>query len=640
MNGARRRPQRPCDNCRRRRIRCLFGSEVADDCVLCVSRNTQCTYLQSAPSKKRSGPAAEAPIEISGLRPATFGRVGSDDNSLTSPSALPANSLLAKTLGHQNRQAIEVVGSSGNFDISLADRSALGLKPPQTLRYADQDTIFILTPDKPEQIASDFADLDEVEDCVKPYGAQLVALYFRIVHPSFPILHKNVFLEKHGRSYRESTPIGLGAVYVMALNWWSYGYELADLPKPNAEVLEAKVQRMLFNASQRPKISDLQGGLVLMQSPGAASWAMTGLLLAMAQNLGLNSDPTTWQVPDWERGVRKRVAWAMYMQDKWAALIYGRGSHIKDDDFDVPTLSHTDFPETAIDDNDEEGSAAIEQGKQTFMYMVTLTKIVARILDQFFTLKAARHPVHLQDALEQAKPLQLELKAWHARVPDALSIDQTLSRKLSSVGYLHLAYYTAEVTLHRAILRACAYSQDRPDLIAVARKAATDRFDAAIAFVGRLKGEHLQSFWYFSSSAGLAIIGLLAAILQVTAPAYEQEMYRKRLAEYRWALRINAKSADLFSAAIALLDSRTHMLDKSGSQKHVTSGSITSPETAISPDQPGVQDLEYTSDMAMPDQLYNNVTGDTWTANHFDFASPYSEEVGWADLAAYAPAQD
>ncbi|KPI43801.1 Transcriptional activator protein DAL81 [Cyphellophora attinorum] len=633
MNGARRRPQRPCDNCRRRRIRCLFGSEAAADCVLCVSRNTQCTYVQSAPSKKRAGPVAEVPVDDNGRqRPSILGRADSDEHYSTSPTTLPTNSLLAQTLGHQNRQTIEVVGSSGNFDISLAKQSGLGLKPPQTLRYADHDTIFVLTPDRPDQIASDFADLDEIEDCIKPYGAQLVALYFRIVHPSFPILHKNVFLEKHGRSYRESTPIGLGAVYVMALNWWSYSYELADLPKPNAEVLETKVQRMLFNAHKRPKISDLQGGLVLMQSPAAATWAITGLLLAMSQNLGA----------DWERGVRKRVAWAMYMQDKWAALIHGRGSHIKDDDFDVPTLSGTDFPETAIDDNDEEGSAAIEQGKQTFMYMVTLTKIVARILDQFFTLKVAKHPLHLQAALEQAKPLQLELKAWYTSIPNSLSVEETVSRKLSSVGYLHLAYYTAEVTLHRAILRACAYSQDRPDLIAVARKAANDRFDAALAFVGRLKGEHLQSFWYFSSSAGLAIIGLLAAILQATALTLEeQEMYRKRLAEYRWALRINAKSTELFSAAITLLDSRTHMLDKSASQKHVTSGSVTSPDTMISPDQQEqTQELDDIADMAMPDQLPNNVTSDTWTEDYYDFNTPYTAEVGWADLAAYAPAQE
>ena len=60
------------------------------------------------------------------------------------------------------------------------------------------------------------------------------------------------------------------------------------------------------------------------------------------------------------------------------------------DDWDVRPLEVSDFPETAQDDDDEEGSAEIEKGRQTFVQMVALTQIVAEILDQFFTLKVLR----------------------------------------------------------------------------------------------------------------------------------------------------------------------------------------------------------------------------------------------------------
>lgn len=53
MNGPSTRDQRPCDNCRRRKTRCLFASEEANNCVLCMSRSTECTYIQDAPLKKR-----------------------------------------------------------------------------------------------------------------------------------------------------------------------------------------------------------------------------------------------------------------------------------------------------------------------------------------------------------------------------------------------------------------------------------------------------------------------------------------------------------------------------------------------------------------------------------------------------------
>ena len=159
-------------------------------------------------------------------------------------------------------------------------------------------------------------NLDAVEKMVAPYGLELVNLYFRIMHPSFPILHKKVFLEKLSRSYRESTPTGLGAVYLMALNWWSYSPALSSKPRPDGKELEKLVLRMLFDVHHRPKISDLQGGLVLLQQRSVSSWPMTGHLVAMSQDLGVNLDCSNWQIPDWERGVRKRVAWAIFMHDK------------------------------------------------------------------------------------------------------------------------------------------------------------------------------------------------------------------------------------------------------------------------------------------------------------------------------------
>jgi hypothetical protein len=134
-------------------------------------------------------------------------------------------------------------------------------------------------------------------------------VYFRIVHPSFPILHKKVFLEKHGRSYREQTPLGLLAVYLLALNWWSYSLELSSLTKPSVKELERMIPQLISESYRRPKISDLQSCLVLLQRPDAESWTLTGQLVAMAQNLGIHTDCSDWSIPGWERGVRKRVAW-------------------------------------------------------------------------------------------------------------------------------------------------------------------------------------------------------------------------------------------------------------------------------------------------------------------------------------------
>ncbi|KIV97278.1 hypothetical protein PV10_01046 [Exophiala mesophila] len=574
MERARLRDQRPCDNCRRRKIRCLFPSDEATDCVLCISRSTSCTYIQTAPRKRRvisPGSDQNQLGAASGPRQRALSKRSPDHEVLSDYTKLPGRSLLKETLGHQNRQSSTVIGATSDFAPSLASALSWNAKgeclqydPPNILRRANQSTYFIVRPDTREETEAELANLDAIEDFVAPHGPELVNLYFRIVHPSFPILHKRVFLEKYGRSYRELTPCGLGAVYVMALNWWSYSPALATALKPDVQRLEDMVLNMLFQAHRRPKISDLQGALVLMQRPSIVSWSLIGHVVAMGQDLGINSDCTAWQVPDWERGVRKRVAWALFMQDKWGALVYGRGSHIRKDDWDVATLDSSDFPETARDDDDEEGSAEIEKGKHTFLQMVALTEIIADILDQFYTLKAASRTLTIAETLEVAKPLQLRLKNWFSNVPTSLSIDDTVPRKLSSVGYLHLAYYTAEVTLHRAILRPHDFNSPMHELYSITRRSATARFTSALAFVKRLRAEHFQSFWYFSSTLSLAIIGLFAGILCATIPEEERDERTSclsSLAEYRWVLRISATSADFLKSAVSMLDGQSRLID-------------------------------------------------------------------------------
>jgi hypothetical protein len=244
-------------------------------------------------------------------------------------------------------------------------------------------------------------------------------------------------------------------------------------------------------------------------------------------------------------------------------LVYGRPSNIRDEDWEVPPLEISDFPETSKDDDDEEGSAEIDKGRQTFMQMVSLTQIVSDIIEQFFTLKAIRRKDSLHVVLERAKPIQMRLKDWHSNLPLCLSVDDTKPRRLSSVGYLHLAYYTAEITIHRAILRSHAMSDPNTELYLITRQAASTRFTYALDFVKRLKQEHFQSFWYFSSSISLAIIGIFAGVLAVTSlDKEERKSYIAVLAEYRWILRISSTGASVTKYGVNVLDTNGQLLEQ------------------------------------------------------------------------------
>lgn len=288
--------------------------------------------------------------------------------------------------------------------------------------------------DTQAEIDDEIAKLDAIEAILALHGRALINLYFRIVHPSYPIVHKKVFLEKYGRTYRELTPPRLAAVYILALNWWSYSPDLVRLEKLNVQELEKMFPKMMADVYDRPKISDLQGGLVFLQRPEGDSEALTGHLIAMRHSIKLHRDCSDWRVPEWERAVRKRLAWALFMQDKWGALIHGRPSYIKRDNWEVPPVERKDFPETAKDDDDEEGSSEVEKGMLIFLHLITLMDILIDILDSFFTLGTIKNGYDTTAVLKKAKPLQIRPKSWHSNLPSSLGIAETKARKLSSTG--------------------------------------------------------------------------------------------------------------------------------------------------------------------------------------------------------------
>jgi hypothetical protein len=501
--------------------------------------------------------------------------------------------LLKRTLGLQNDRYSQYIGPTTDFEPSLIDLSPFdpqdeSLLSRGTLRKVSDVDTFLMLPDYTtpghEHIIE---DADAIENIVAPHGPALLELYFRIIHPNFPILQKSVFYEKYNRSYREFSPPILAAVYILAINWWDHSEELANLPRPDLRELERLARVTLTDAMYRPKLSTVQAGLLLSQRPEGDQWAPTAQLVAIAQELGLHLDCTNWKIPPWERGLRKRLAWALYMQDKWGSLVHGRPSHIFVSNWAVQPLSPNDFPDVEYDETDVEESAEYERGRLLFTQMIILSQILAEVLDTFYTLQAMANVTaagaqgtHL--VLQLAKPVQLKLKDWFAGLPTCLRMDSSSSgtpspNKLSSIGFLHLAYFATEITLHRRIIRSLTPPSSSfpnanpaldPYIMHICRSAAKTRLISAMDFVNRLTSSHLRAFWYFASKTNFALIGTFGSLLWATAPGREEaDWYRRRLGEYRWTLGVSCKGADgqggngrLTEFAMGMLDTSTGLL--------------------------------------------------------------------------------
>lgn len=527
--------------------------------------------------------------------------------------------LLKRTLGLQEDRFSQYIGPTTDFEPSLINLSPFDPHDESLLsrgvlrKVSDHDTFLLLPDDRTPGYDRVTEDVESIEMIVSPHGRRLLDLYFRVVHPGFPIIQKTVFYEKYERSYKEFSPPLLAAIYILAINWWDHDEDLASLPRPNVRELERLVRRTLADAMYRPKLSTIQAGLLLSQRPEGDQWAPTAQLVAIGQELGLHLDCSTWKIPPWEKGLRKRLAWALYMQDKWGALVHGRPSHVFQANWAVQALRPNDFPDVEWDEDDIEEKDEIERGRTLFMQMVQLSQILAEILETFYTLQAMQavndsgaQGTHM--VLAFAKPIQLKLKNWYAELPQSIRMDSTYQTatassinnpsRLSSIGYLHLAYFATEITLHRRIIRSLDASASAssasllsasnagppspphpsggidPYIQHICRSAAKARLISAMDFVNRLTPSHLRSFWYFASKTNFALIGTFGSLLWATSPGREEaDWYRRRLAEYRWTLSVSSKPVGdsnrapggrggLTEFAMGMLDISTGLLKK------------------------------------------------------------------------------
>jgi len=199
--------------------------------------------------------------------------------------------------------------------------------------------------------------------------------------------------------------------------------------------------------------------------------------------------------------------------------------------------------------------------------MIALTGILSDILDTFYTLQAVEE---FRDAgngrtrliLEKAKPVQIKLKDWFSRLPACLKMDASVGEQPSATGSLHLAYFAAEITLHRCIIRSLDTTTADPYLFHICRSAAKTRLISAMDFVNRLRTCHLKSFWYFASRTNFALVGSFGTLLRATAPSMEEaDFYRNRLDEYRWTLTISSKNADFVVFAVESLDAASGLVN-------------------------------------------------------------------------------
>lgn len=116
---------------------------------------------------------------------------------------------------------------------------------------------------------------------------------------------------RHGAAFPYAILVGIfasSAIYepVLRRDWkdiWGICVNMIDNEYRSARLQTLQVE--ILHLAGRP-----------ISNPGGNHLAICRAVGAM-QLLGLHRDPSRWKLPKWERSLRKRLWWSLYVLDKW-----------------------------------------------------------------------------------------------------------------------------------------------------------------------------------------------------------------------------------------------------------------------------------------------------------------------------------
>ncbi|KAM0483754.1 hypothetical protein ACHAPX_002250 [Trichoderma viride] len=379
---------------------------------------------------------------------------------------------------------------------------------------------------------------DETETLAWPYGDHLVRLYFKHVHPIYPVVTKSRFLRQY-KTNKMKIPSSLrGAVYAMASVFWDVK---EPCPFEQHQCID-HAHEALRREHENPNLFSLQAGLLLhhITPPDVDSvetpsmWTMTAQTTACAQTIGLHQDPARWSIEPWEKRVRKKLWWAVYASDCWSAICHGNPPHISHASFSTapPDMDDIRADETVPEDlqhmvDPEDAVFQVSVGAR-FLQYINLTMILRDVLDCSFQIRPSLST--LGERAAQLNNLRDKFKDWHVLLPQCLALGPERGQDVASNCPLHLTYYAAQALLYRGLMYpATRAAKANPE--SSLRKwfiHALSEFSGFVNFFNSIGEEDLRGFWCRHARSQLILCGnfLIYLFLLASDQAHIEAAYQ------------------------------------------------------------------------------------------------------------------
>lgn len=306
-----------CDVCRRKKLRCFIEGDERI-CTLCRLQGIECTFVEQPVKRIRTAASSafsppphsvQQDRHISPQRRTMYlfngatSYIRSEDGRpkpVSSPTNLAPPPLTADgSLTMYNGHTTQWVGPSGDLDPALlkahTNTEGMDVLAETSIRHISSDPNdpihFNVVPDMESesepQSPRQFTFQGVREHC-QPYTRRMIDLYFRLVHPTYPIINQRRFTRFYEEGNLAATPgTLLASVLVLASNWWSFDAGLCRHHCPDMKPLREYLRQALLTEMKTPRLVTIQSLLLYFSTTLSASqrnpvassselWALTG----------------------------------------------------------------------------------------------------------------------------------------------------------------------------------------------------------------------------------------------------------------------------------------------------------------------------------------------------------------------------
>ncbi|KIK66923.1 hypothetical protein GYMLUDRAFT_239127 [Collybiopsis luxurians FD-317 M1] len=513
QNSKKRRIQRACDVCRRKKIRCDGVQMPGNQCSNCIAYNFECTYVEAA--KKRGPPKAyveslENRLEkmetllrrlmpemdlarelgLNGASSSSYnptpppppprifpehqaGCSSSTEVAITAIRQWDATPEFSPPQNEEDREHLELADNLkklrvdsreyrffGKSSGAMLVKTAMDLKQEYTGRETNMTRIVI--GERRPEFWRPFPWEDPMVEGPTPIYTfpepdllvQLVDAYFANLNIYLPLLHRPTF----ERSLHERLHYRDDAFAAVVLLVCAVGSRYVDDPRVLLDGVDAWHSAGWRYFNQVPVFYCLAVEFLQGSSAPHSCWTMVGIGIRLAQDVGAHRRKPN-HILTVEDELWKRAFWCLVCMDRVLSTGLGRPCAIHDEDYDVEFPMECDdeyweHPDPAQAFKQPPGKPSIISAFNTYIKLNILLSMALRTIYAINKSKILLGFGGEQWQQHIVAELDSALNQWVDSIPDHLRWDPNRENELffNQSVHLYTHYYLVQILVHRPFI--------------------------------------------------------------------------------------------------------------------------------------------------------------------------------------------